>query len=47
VALDVRAAIACANDSAPLSAAALAAANGTAGAVTSWDVRPWTLGFAG
>ena len=43
VALDVRASIACAADTASLSAAALAAANSSAGAKTAWDVRPWTL----
>ena len=46
VALDVRASIACAADSAPISSAALATANSTAAATTAWDVRPWTLGFA-
>ena len=45
MALDVRATIACAADTAPLSAAALAAANSTTDTKTAWDVRPWTLGF--
>jgi len=45
VALDVRASIACATDTAPLSPAALAAANSTTDTKTAWDVRPWTLGF--
>ena len=46
VAVDVRVSIACPADTgAPLSSAALAAANSTADAKMAWDVRPWTLGF--
>ena len=45
VAVDVRASIACAAETAPISSAALAAANSTADDKMAWDVRPWTLGF--
>ena len=45
MAVDVRASVACAADSAPLSSAALAAADSFFDATTAWDVRPWTLGF--